>query len=86
MQFCNPLLALIQKPKLLRCYTLNLGSIFVPFYFSAAEGDDLSCQVGEQFNNGSTIIFQGSQKHPGPGLQSAAVFLPFVSGSAKVMI
>lgn len=32
------------------------------FYFSAAEGDDLSCHVAEQFNNGFIIIFQKTQK------------------------
>lgn len=32
------------------------------FYFSAAEGDDLSCHVAEQFNNGSIIIFQETLK------------------------
>lgn len=32
------------------------------FYFSGAEGDDLSCHVAEQFNNGFIIIFQKTQK------------------------
>lgn len=41
---------------------LSLGSTFAPFFFPAAEGDDLSCHVAEQFNNGFIIIFQKTQK------------------------
>lgn len=32
------------------------------FYFSTAEGDDLSCHAAEQLNNGFIIIFQKTQK------------------------
>ena len=63
MQSYNLLLAAFQK-NLQITPVLHSNSVqhMFAFYFSTAEGDDLSCHVAEQFNNGFIIIFQKTQK------------------------
>lgn len=65
MQSCNLLLVIQKKKKIKITPVLHFKSLqhICAFYFSAAEGDDLSCHVVKQFNNGFIIIFQKTQKN-----------------------
>lgn len=62
MHSCNLLIPTIQKSQITPVLHCKSWQQICAFYFSATEGDDLSCHVAEQFNNGFIIIFQKTQK------------------------